>query len=134
MQDAGEGGLGGVTVQLMNAAGTSVLATTTTSSSGAYQFSNLTAGTYQVLFGTKSGYVLTSANQGTDDFKDSDANTSTRLSGPIYLSSGENEVSIDAGMVVPMASKRSNSSPRQGCSRSPTIARRRRRLERPSRI
>ena len=43
--------------------------------------------------------MLTSANQGTDDFRDSDANTSTRLSGPIYLSSGENEVSIDAGMV-----------------------------------
>ena len=98
-QDSGEGGLGGVTVQLMNSAGTSVLATTTTSSSGYYQFSNLNAGTYQVLFGTKSGYALTSANQGTDDFKDSDADTSTRLSGPIALSAGENEVSIDAGMV-----------------------------------
>ena len=99
-QDYGENGLGGVTVKLMNEAGTSVLATTTTSSSGYYNFSGLTAGTYQVWFGEKSGYVLSAANQGTDDWKDSDANTSTRLSGPIYLSAGENDTSVDAGFQV----------------------------------
>ena len=99
-QDYGENGLGGVTVKLMNEAGTSVLATTTTSSSGYYNFSGLSAGTYQVWFGEKSGYVLSAANQGTDDWKDSDANTSTRLSGPISLSAGENDVSVDAGFQV----------------------------------
>jgi len=99
-QDYGENGLGGVTVKLMNEAGTSVLATTTTSSSGYYNFSGLSAGTYQVWFGEKSGYVLSAANQGTDDWKDSDANTSTRLSGPIYLSAGENDSSVDAGFQV----------------------------------
>jgi protocatechuate 3,4-dioxygenase beta subunit len=97
-QDSGEGGISGVTVKLMNAAGTTVLATTTTSSSGFYQFTGLAAGTYQVYFGTKSGYVLTAANQGSDDSKDSDANTSTRLSGPIVLSAGQNNTTVDAGM------------------------------------
>ena len=98
-QDYGESGISGVTVKLMSADGNTVLATTTTSYNGSYQFTGLNAGTYQVYFGTKSGYALTSANQGTDDFRDSDADTSTRLSGPINLSAGENEVSIDAGMV-----------------------------------
>ena len=99
-QDSGESGLSGVTVKLMAADGTTVLATTTTSSSGAYQFSNLTAGTYQVYFGTKSGYDLAAANQGTNDAIDSDANTTTRLTGPITLAAGENNTSVDAGMVV----------------------------------
>ena len=98
-QDYGENGIGGVTVKLMAADGTTVLATTTTSSSGYYQFSNLTAGTYQVYFGTKSGYELTAANQGTSDSSDSDANTTTRLSGPVVLSAGENDTTVDAGMV-----------------------------------
>jgi protocatechuate 3,4-dioxygenase beta subunit len=99
-QDSGESGLSGVTVKLMAADGTTVLATTTTSSSGAYQFSNLAAGTYQVYFGTKSGYDLAAANQGTNDSIDSDANTTTRLSGPVTLAAGENNTTVDAGMVV----------------------------------
>ena len=99
-QDSGESGLSGVTVRLMAADGTTVLATTMTSSSGAYQFSNLTAGTYQVYFGTKSGYNLTAANQGTNDAIDSDASISTRLTGPIVLAAGENNTTVDAGMVV----------------------------------
>ena len=98
-QDYGENGISGVTVKLMAADGTTVLATTTTSWSGYYQFSNLAAGTYQVYFGTKSGYELTAANQGTSDSSDSDANTTTRLSGPVVLSAGENDTTVDAGMV-----------------------------------
>src|SRR5206468_1175393 len=46
-QDAGEPGINGVTVQLLNAANT-VVATTTTSGNGNYTFANLAAGTYTV--------------------------------------------------------------------------------------
>lgn len=98
LQDSGESGIGGVTVKLMNATGTTVLATTTTSSSGLYQFTGLAAGTYQVHFGTKTGYALSAANQGSNDGIDSDANVSTRLSGPITLTAGEVNNTVDAGM------------------------------------
>ncbi len=47
VQDAGEAGINGVTVQLLNAANT-VIATTTTSGDGNYTFENLAAGTYTV--------------------------------------------------------------------------------------
>ena len=46
-QDAGEAGINGVTVQLLDA-GNSVIATTTTSGDGNYTFNNLAAGTYTV--------------------------------------------------------------------------------------
>ncbi len=52
-QDSGEAGTNGVTVQLLNSAGT-VIATTTTSGNGNYTFSNLTAGTYTVKVVTSS--------------------------------------------------------------------------------
>ena len=99
-QDSGETGISGVTVNLMAADGTTVLSSTTTDSSGFYQFSNLAAGTYQVYFGTKSGYQLTAANVGTNDAIDSDAHVLSRLSGPIVLDSGENDTTVDAGMIA----------------------------------
>jgi hypothetical protein len=46
----GEGGIGNIKVQLLNATGTSVLATTYTDSSGNYKFSNLNPGTYVLQF------------------------------------------------------------------------------------
>ncbi len=47
LQDSGEVGISGVTVQLLNSGGT-VIATTTTNSSGNYSFGGLAAGTYTV--------------------------------------------------------------------------------------
>ncbi len=47
VQDAGEAGLTGVTVELLNGDGT-VIATTTTGADGIYTFSNLLAGSYTV--------------------------------------------------------------------------------------
>ena len=47
MQDAGEAGINGVTVELLDT-GSNVIATTTTGGDGNYTFSNLAAGTYTV--------------------------------------------------------------------------------------
>ena len=47
VQDAGEAGINGVTVELLDSGG-NVIATTTTSGNGNYTFSNLAAGTYTV--------------------------------------------------------------------------------------
>jgi protocatechuate 3,4-dioxygenase beta subunit len=60
VQDSGEPGISGVTVQLLNSSGT-VLATDTTDSSGNYGFSGLASGTYKVKVssGVPSGYTQT---------------------------------------------------------------------------
>lgn len=61
IQDGGELPISGVTMQLRNTAGT-VIATTTTNASGAYTFSNLTAGTYTVTEVDLAGYISTTLN------------------------------------------------------------------------
>jgi LPXTG-site transpeptidase (sortase) family protein len=61
VQDAGESPLTGVTVQLANSGGT-VIATTTTNASGAYNFTNLPAGSYTVIETDPAGYTSTTLN------------------------------------------------------------------------
>ncbi|WP_083389696.1 SdrD B-like domain-containing protein [Trichormus sp. NMC-1] len=99
IQDAGEAGVGGVTVELINPANGSVIATTTTDGTGAYTFTGLTPGNYQVKFTSPTGYVFSTANQGGDDTVDSDANTSTGLTQTVTLTSGEFNGTLDAGLV-----------------------------------
>ena len=60
-QDAGELPISGVTIQLRNNAGT-VIATALTNASGAYTFSNLTAGQYTVTEIDLPGYISTTLN------------------------------------------------------------------------
>ena len=55
---SGEAGISNVTVQLKNSSGT-VVATTTTSSSGSYCFTGLAAGTYTVVVTPPTNYALT---------------------------------------------------------------------------
>ena len=97
VQDGGENGIANVTVKLYSCADV-LVATTTTSSTGAYSFSNLTPGSYYVVFTTPSGYVIGSAGQGGDATKDSDANPLTGKTSCIILSSNENNTTIDAGL------------------------------------
>ncbi|EEQ79473.1 Cna protein B-type domain protein, partial [Staphylococcus warneri L37603] len=54
-----------------------IISTTTTDTTGKYQFNNLTNGTYTVEFSTPEGYTPTIANAGTDDSVDSDGLTTT---------------------------------------------------------
>ncbi len=61
VQDPGEPGLGGVTVQLLNSNG-NVIATTTTTGGGNYSFTNLTPGTYTVQETDPVGFVSTTPN------------------------------------------------------------------------
>jgi serine-aspartate repeat-containing protein C/D/E len=103
VQDAGESGVGGVSVMLMGAGkdgawGTAddVLRTTTTLADGSYLFTGLNAGQYQVIFGGKAGYEYTTANVG-DDAADSDANASGST-GTYTLDHNQAELSVDAGL------------------------------------
>src|SRR5205085_1746056 len=89
IQDAGELGIAGATVQLYNATGTTVLATTTTDANGLYLFSNLTPGTYTVKFTTPGGYTPSPQDQGGNDAVDSDASITTGFTGTYSLTGGQ---------------------------------------------
>jgi len=101
-QDAGEAGIGGVTVYLLN--GTRVIATTTTNTTGYYLFCGLfpTLTGYQVTFVTPNNYVFTTCEKaGVAPSADSDAciisgkNGTTPL---IPLPPGTINLDNDAGM------------------------------------
>jgi serine-aspartate repeat-containing protein C/D/E len=97
IQDAGEAGISGVTVKLLDINGTQVT-TTTTNANGGYNFSNLNPGTYSVQFVAPTNYSFSPANQGTDDAKDSDANVTNGTTQQVTLTSGEFNSTLDGGI------------------------------------
>ena len=105
MQDASEPGIDGVTVRLLGAA-TNVLETTQTAGGGFYIFTNLVPGTYLVEFVLPPGYDQFTGHDRlwVDDALDSDAvpvNSTEGRSGPVTLSAGETNLTIDAGVHEP---------------------------------
>ncbi|WP_347250248.1 SdrD B-like domain-containing protein, partial [Zoogloea sp.] len=101
VQDAGEAGVQGVKVSLLDAAG-NVVTTQTTDASGNYLFTSLKPGTYSVQFDKTTlptGYVFTSKDVGSDA-TDSDADTSTGKTIQTVLDSGESDKTWDAGIVA----------------------------------
>jgi len=99
IQDAGEAGISGVTVNLLSSTG-AVVSTTTTNGTGAYGFSGLTPGSYSVQFVAPTGYVYSPKGQGSDNGKDSDAD-STGKTASVTLVSGQNNITLDAGLYKP---------------------------------
>ena len=97
IQDDGEPGEPGVTVELYDSDG-NMLASTVTDANGNYKFSGLTSGNYIIRFTLPSGYQFTNQNMGSDDAMDSDADPSTGET-TVSLSSGEHDNTIDAGVI-----------------------------------
>lgn len=97
LQDEGEPGIVGATVELWQDG--AMLASTTTDTNGFYLFDGLYEGSYEVKFLVVVDYELTDANVGGDDDIDSDA-AATGLSGPVSLGRGEDITNVDAGMRV----------------------------------
>ena len=101
VQDADEPGLKGVTVTLKDASD-AVVATTVTDDDGAYSFTDLEPGDYTVVFTLPgSDWSFSPQDQGGDDALDSDADPATGASPTITLASGEDNDTIDAGLVIP---------------------------------
>ncbi len=103
LQDSGETGVAGVTVDLMNATGTSVIAVTTTNASGFYAFTGLLPGTYEVKFAAPTGDQFTTAGVGSNSAINSSANQTTGITAPVTLTAGETDNNVDAGLVAPSA-------------------------------
>jgi hypothetical protein len=106
IQDDGDTGVNGVTVELYTCAGDPVASTTTADDGagnpGYYLFTDLTPGCYEVEFVLPMGYVFSPQDQGADDSADSDADPATGRTGPIDLSSGETDLTWDAGLYEPI--------------------------------
>ncbi|MDD4340779.1 MAG: SdrD B-like domain-containing protein, partial [Kiritimatiellae bacterium] len=100
-QDIGEPGLGGVVVRLYDAM-SNVIATSTSSMVGAYAFNDVRPGTYSVGFTAPAGYQFTAADIG-NDATDSDADLATGETVPITLTSGQTNLSVDAGFYQPVS-------------------------------
>ena len=94
LQDPGEPGLGGVTVQLLDSGG-AVIATTTTDADGRYRFTGVAAGEYQVQIPASNftggqpldGFTATAGPQ-------SQGGT---LSAPVLVAAGDIELQVDFG-------------------------------------
>lgn len=97
IQDDAEPGIEGVTVNLYTETGTTAIATLQTDALGNYNFRNIDAGKYIVEFEDIDNYARTGANLGSNNDKDSDANTDTGRTEVITLAAGETDNSWDAG-------------------------------------
>ncbi len=117
IQDVGEPGIGNITVKLMDASGSNVLATTTTNSAGNYQFSNLDPGSYVLLFdksnvqhynygqwNNMSNWKWAVKDYGSNDAVDSDvagnarSTTNVTKTDAFTLMSGQSDQTRDAGI------------------------------------
>ena len=96
VQDTDELGVANVTVKLLDAGG-AVVATQTTDANGNYLFSNLTPGDYSVQFVPLAGYNFTTKDVGADS-ADSDADPTTGKTIQTTLTSGESDLTWDAGL------------------------------------
>jgi Ca2+-binding RTX toxin-like protein len=74
-----------------------LVATTTTSATGIYNFADIATGEYSLEFAAPNGYQFSAADRGTDDAIDSDANPTTGRTGIFTVNAGEN-LSWDAGL------------------------------------
>jgi hypothetical protein len=114
IQDAGELGVMGITVQLLDNAGNSIdpdgagpldKTITFTNALGEYIFNGLNAGTYYVEFSNiPSGFTLTSANTGADDNIDSDGgalSSGVSRTPSITIATGEDNLTVDLGIKQP---------------------------------
>ena len=102
LQDAGEPGVEGVTVNLYDGDG-NLVGTTTTDADGLYAFTDLAPGDYVVEFVLPGGFVFTTKDAG-DDALDSDADAATGRTDTVTLAAGEDNLTLDAGLVVPVGS------------------------------
>ncbi|KIM10917.1 MAG: hypothetical protein KU38_06945, partial [Sulfurovum sp. FS08-3] len=99
--NASEKGVAGVIVKALNTYTNQEL-TTTTDENGTYLFENIIPGPYIVTFDINNTYRITQKNAGSDDTNDSDANATTKKTDTIILVSGENNMSVDAGIYIPV--------------------------------
>ena len=96
IQDAGETGVAGVAVTLLDSAGNPV-ATTETDETGAYSFT-VAPGIYSVQFTAPDAMTLSPIDRSAADTADSDADPTTGRTASLTVTSGEATPNLDAGL------------------------------------
>ncbi len=97
VRDNAETGAANVAVQLLQNG--SVVTTTTTNAQGNYSFTGLAPGAYSVKFIPANGTLFTTEGVGNNPAVNSDVNPATGTSPVFNLTSGENDSSVDAGLL-----------------------------------
>ncbi len=97
IQDSGETGVVGVTVNLYDGTGT-LQSTMETGADGQYHFTELVPGDYYVSFILPEGWSFSPQDQGSDDTVDSDADVTTGRTETTTLEQGEDDLTWDAGI------------------------------------
>ena len=105
VQDPGEDGISGVTVELYTAAGAMVVSAQS-DATGRYLFPEVVPGNYFLQFPTTTadGLVLAAADQAADDINDSDPDPATGRTPVFTAAGGQDDVTRDAGYHAPPAS------------------------------
>lgn len=98
IQDAGEPGVAGVLVKLLDANGVQVGSATTTDSSGQYSFTAPVGAQYRIFVTLPNGYAFSTQDWGNDDAKDSDVDPATSQTALFWAVNGVTDTSLDAGM------------------------------------
>ncbi|MFJ9313861.1 Ig-like domain-containing protein, partial [Pimelobacter simplex] len=99
IQDPGEPGLGGVTVELLDADG-KVVGTTTTAADGSYRFTDLPLGDYRIRVTPPDGRSFAPRGAGDDSAADSDIDPATGESGTVSLTTdAPDDDTVDAGIL-----------------------------------
>ncbi|MCA9130958.1 MAG: hypothetical protein KDB22_27930, partial [Planctomycetales bacterium] len=99
IQDLDEPGLDGVRVRLLDATGSLIVNETITADSGQYRFSGLSAGDYVIQVIAPLSFSYSPQDQGSDDSLDSDFDAVTGRSPVVLLTSNEQLVGIDGGLI-----------------------------------
>ncbi|MVM37021.1 hypothetical protein GO730_04030 [Spirosoma sp. HMF3257] len=100
VQDSGEPGIAGVTVQLVDPVSGTVVSTTVTDSGGKYVFSNVPSGSYIIKVTAPAGTTFTTPLTGSTG-TDSNITSSTGSVGstsPFSVTAGQQELTVDAGL------------------------------------
>ncbi len=124
LQDTGEPGLPEIEVNLyfVNAAGEIIaLMSTFTNAAGFYSFGMLPGSSYVVKVIPPSGYIFTTPDVGTDDTIDSDVLIATGRTAPLTLGPGEDNDTIDAGLVEVQATGGGGICPLTGLPTDPAL-------------
>ena len=103
IQDNGENGIPGITVNLFDC-NNNFLGSTTTDNNGNYLFANLTPGDYYVQVVKPNGYVFSPKNSGSVNTVDSDVDLTNGKTTCTTIDAGENDLTWDAGMYLSKAS------------------------------
>lgn len=104
LQNAGEAGVPGITVRLLDE-DLNVLQETVTDLAGLYSFTDVAEGTYIVEFTypqDPDAILFTAKDVGSNDAIDSDADPTTGRTDPFFLPAGTINNTIDAGLLSPL--------------------------------